>query len=148
MALIAGRARNQRVELHCHPPDRPLTIQADPDQIQQLLVNLVLNALDAMPRTGKIEIEWFEAVPDGIELHVSDTGPGISAELLPRLFEPFISSKETGLGLGLVVSRRIAEAHHGSLRGENRLSGGACFKLRLPAERRPALAIRPSSGWP
>ena len=64
---------------------------------------------------------------------MQDTGLGFSQQILPRLFEPFVSGKETGLGLGLVVSRRIAEEHDGSLSAYNRPEGGACFLLRLKA---------------
>src|SRR5262245_54549962 len=109
-----------------------------------------------MPRGGKLEVR-LEVVPTSeengqgrgeVELRVLDTGPGISADILPRLFEPFVSSKETGLGLGLVVSRRIAESHGGTLEAVNRLEGGACFTLRLPACGSPSVAPPESSARP
>ena len=131
-ALLEGRARQQGVTLHFAAPANPVVVRVDPEQIQQILVNLVLNALDAMPQGGRLQVELGASANGQVELRVSDTGPGISAQLMPRLFEPFVSSKETGLGLGLVVSQRIAEAHGGSLRAANRLEGGACFELRLP----------------
>lgn len=131
-ALLEGRAVHQRVALHVAPPDRPAVVEADPEQIQQVLVNLILNALDAMPEGGTLDVELGPSVDGYVGLCVRDTGPGIPLQLMPRLFEPFVSGKETGLGLGLVVSRRIAEAHGGSLRAANRLEGGACFELRLP----------------
>ena len=65
------------------------------------------------------------------EMRVRDTGPGIPSGLLPRLFDPFISTKETGIGLGLAVSQRIAERHGGTLSAHNEPNGGACFVLRL-----------------
>jgi len=107
--------------------------------MQQLLVNLALNALDAMPQGGRLDISLGTPVHGQIELWVHDTGPGIAPALLPRLFEPFVSSKATGLGLGLVVSRRIAESHGGNLWVTNPLHGGASFVLRLPVAMQPAV---------
>ena len=115
------------------PPPAPVTVTADAEQIQQLLVNLTLNALDVMPRGGTLHIDLRQAGPAQAELCVRDTGPGIAVKVLPTLFQPFVSTKETGLGLGLVTSRRIAESHGGTLAASNQPGGGACFTLRLPA---------------
>ncbi len=134
LALIAGRARKQHVEIEFKPPPTPVTVTADAEQLQQLLVNLTLNALDAMPRGGTLFIDLHELPSGEVELLVRDTGPGIAAKLLPTLFQPFASTKDTGLGLGLVTSRRIAETHGGSLQACNLPQGGACFALRLPRE--------------
>ena len=138
-ALVEGRARKQHVTLHCTPPTTPVIVEADTDQMQQLLVNLALNALDAMPQGGRLDIRLGAPVHGQVELWVCDTGPGIAPTLLPRLFEPFVSSKATGLGLGLVVSRRIAESHGGNLWVTNPLHGGASFVLRLPVAMQPAV---------
>jgi signal transduction histidine kinase len=133
--LLETRARRQGVTLHFAPPNKPFEVEADPEQIQQVLVNLMLNALDAMPGGGRLDVELSSAKDGHVVLRVQDTGPGISPEVMPRLFEPFVSTKETGLGLGLVVSRRIAEAHGGSLRAASRSKGGACLEVRLPITR-------------
>jgi signal transduction histidine kinase len=140
-ALLEGRARQQHVTLHCLQPAPPVIIEADADQLQQVLVNLLLNALDAMPGGGRVEIQLGAPVHGQVDLRVLDTGPGITPELLPRLFEPFVSSKETGLGLGLAVSRRIAESHGGNLWVTNPPHGGACFVLRLPVVAPNALVL-------
>jgi two-component system, NtrC family, sensor histidine kinase HydH len=132
LALVGGRARKQHVTVRFLPPGGPLLAEADAEQIQQLLVNLVLNALDVMPRGGTLEVELRRADLGRVEVRVGDTGPGIPADLAPRLFMPFVSSKVTGLGLGLVISRRIAESHGGTLTADNRPEGGAWFMLRLP----------------
>ncbi len=136
LALVGGRARKQHVELRFTPPSVLVPVDADAEQIQQVLVNLTLNALDVMPRGGLLEVEIAQAhTPDGrdwVEVRVMDSGPGIAQELDPRLFQPFVSTKETGLGLGLVISRRIAESHQGMLEAGNRPAGGAFFLLRLP----------------
>jgi signal transduction histidine kinase len=144
LALIGGRARKQHVEVKFTAPSGPVFLDADAEQLQQILVNLGLNALDMMPSGGTLEIT-LAIVRHFAEVRVLDSGPGISSEVLPRLFEPFISSKETGLGLGLVVSRRIAEAHGGSLWGVNPPGGGACFTLRLPLPVAAMSAVPPSA---
>lgn len=133
IALVGGRASKQRVALRIPRPEAPVMTEADGEQIRQLLVNLALNALDVMPRGGILEIALDPAEDGWIELRVLDTGPGINPKHLSRLYEPFFTSKETGLGLGLAVSLRIAGDHGGTLRATNRPEGGACFALRLPA---------------
>ena len=136
LALVGGRARKQHVEVRFAPRLAPVPVDADAEQIQQVLVNLTLNALDVMPRGGVLELDVGQThTPDGrtwLEVKVMDSGPGITDDMKPRLFQPFVSSKETGLGLGLVISRRIADSHGGALVGGNRPGGGAYFTLRLP----------------
>lgn len=136
-SLVAGRARKQQVELQFTPPETPPIVLGDEDQLQQLLLNLVLNALDAMPQGGRVTAE-IRLLDDTVELAVRDTGPGIAPHILPKVFETFVSSKETGVGLGLPVSRRIAEEHDGGLAAYNLPGGGACFVLKLPAHPQPA----------
>jgi two-component system sensor histidine kinase HydH len=132
LALMQGRASKQRVELNFQAPAAPVLVEVDAEQIGRVLINLGLNALDAMPRGGRLDVE-LEQEPDGtVELTVSDTGPGVDPGHLTRLFEPFFTSKEAGLGLGLPISQRIARDHGGSLRAVNRPEGGAAFILRLP----------------
>lgn len=132
-ALVTGRVRKQKVELHFEPPDPPIHLEADPDQLRQLLINLAMNALDAMPHGGHLTVSVTQVGTTRLDIKITDTGAGIPRDIMPRLFEPFASGKETGLGLGLVVSRRIAEAHEGVLHAENLPQGGACFTVRLPA---------------
>jgi two-component system sensor histidine kinase HydH len=129
--LVRGRAAKQHVELRLSCPPGPVRVEADGEQVRQVLVNLALNALDVMPAGGRLEVVVKPSAA-GVEVSVLDTGPGVAAAMMPRLFEPFVSTKETGLGLGLVISRRIAEEHGGRLRAVNRPEGGACFTLNLP----------------
>ncbi len=131
-SLVGGRAKKQGVSLRPIQPDVPLWLEADQDQLQQLLLNLILNSLDAMPQGGLVEVELRPPRDGFVELQVRDTGPGIPAHILPKVFETFVSSKETGIGLGVPVSKRIAEDHGGSLSAYNLPAGGACFVLRLP----------------
>ncbi|HMB03333.1 MAG TPA: ATP-binding protein [Isosphaeraceae bacterium] len=133
LALIRGRVEKQKVALRLVQPTTRIQVEGDGDQLQQLLLNLALNALDVMPRGGSLEVEIRPSHQGQVEIRISDTGPGIAPPLLPYVFEPFVSGKESGLGLGLAVSRRIAEDHGGSLEASNRPAGGACFVLRLPA---------------
>jgi signal transduction histidine kinase len=135
LALLSGRTRKQEVRVDYEPPVTQVKVEADGEQLRQLLINLAMNSLDVMPHGGILTIKVVSMQLDRpfVEVHVSDTGPGIPKELLPRLFQPFVSGKETGLGLGLVVSRRIAEEHGGYLWATNQLQGGACMILRLPA---------------
>lgn len=132
--LLRGRAEKQRVDLRLDLPAAGVTVPADREQLRQVLVNLALNALDAMPGGGTLTVAVRRAGPARVTVEVADTGPGISKAQMPRLFQPFASTKETGLGLGLVISQRIAEGHAGTLGAANRRGGGASFFLTLPAE--------------
>lgn len=131
IALVEGRARQQQVALVYDEPGDAMLVNSDVEQLQQLFLNLALNALDALPRGGRIEFACRRQ-GDAVEVTVSDNGPGIAAELLPRLFEPFVTTKDTGLGLGLGISRRIAREHGGELTATNSPAGGARFALTLP----------------
>lgn len=132
IALVQTRAREQNVTIECLVPTLPVEVHADADQLSSVLINLYFNALDAMPAGGRLTVELRSE--DGIELTITDTGPGIVPEIASRLFTPFVSSKATGTGLGLSVSRRVVQDHGGQLTGANRLDRpGARFTLRLPA---------------
>jgi len=117
-------------------------VRGDPVQLQQVLINLTLNALDAVSAsTVDREAAISTATSNGdVEVHVSDTGPGLSAAVQQRLFEPFFSTKPHGLGMGLTIVRSIVERHHGTLRAENRSVGGALFTVTLPAGQTSSIA--------
>jgi signal transduction histidine kinase len=132
LALVGGRSRKQKVEITFVQHEPAVEAEVDGDQVQQLLLNLVLNSLDAMPHGGTLEVEAGAPRDGHLEIAVRDTGPGIAQQILPKVFETFVSSKETGVGLGLPLSRRIAEEHGGSLTAYNLPLEGACFVLRLP----------------
>jgi two-component system, NtrC family, sensor histidine kinase HydH len=130
--LVGARARQQEVEVLTRCPPQPVVAEVDRGQLCTVLVNLFLNALDAMPHGGRLEAD-LEAAPAGqVCLRVSDIGPGISPKVMADLFTPFASSKPTGTGLGLSISRRIIEEHGGALSAANRAEGGACFAINLP----------------
>ncbi len=132
--LIEGRARQQGVVIAERLPHVPVMVNGDPEQLHQILVNLLLNGIEAMPSGGTLEIAIESDSPrDGVcRVCVSDRGTGIPQPVLDRIFEPFVTSKESGTGLGLAVSHRIAREHGGTLLATNRPDGGAMFTLELP----------------
>lgn len=105
-----------------------------PGQISQVLVNLLVNAAQAMSRGGDISIRLNQCSESHVELSICDEGDGIADELMPHLFEPFVTTKPPGkgTGLGLPICHDIMAGHGGELRAENRPGGGACFTLILP----------------
>jgi two-component system sensor histidine kinase HydH len=131
VALAQARARQQDVRLVVHSPSLPVAAEVDPGQLGTVLVNLLLNALDAMPEGGCLELR-LDSGPPGVSLAVSDTGPGFRPDALGQLFTPFFSTKATGTGLGLCISKRIVEGHGGRILVTNRPAGGACVTIRLP----------------
>ncbi len=116
-------------------PPGPVEAEIDENQIQQVLVNLLLNSLDALPQGGvvRLEVRPPPNEANAVVVQVQDDGPGLPAEVQKRLFEPFVSTKETGLGLGLSICRRLVEAHGGAIHGANAPEGGALFAFTLPA---------------
>lgn len=135
LALVQARAGQQKVEIAIYNPQEPVSALVDREQLRTVLVNLCLNALDAMPHGGRLEI-YLEQKEREISLAVADTGSGIAPEMMDRLFTPFASTKATGTGLGLSISRRIVEEHDGQLLASNRSTGGACFTIVLPVEQK------------
>ena len=119
--------------------DLPL-IEGDPVQIQQVLVNLVSNALDAMRQTPlgrrKVEISTAGNGDNEVRLSVRDHGTGIRTEVHERLFDRFFTTKEQGLGMGLAIVRSIVESHGGDIQAENVADGGACFYFTLPVKKK------------
>jgi len=127
---LAPQLAAQSIELEIDvPPEQ--TITADEDMLRRAVLNLTLNALDAMPDGGALVVT-SAACGDGIELEIGDSGPGLSDEVLRRAFEPFFTTKCGGTGLGLAIVYRIAEAHAGSVTAMNCPEGGAAFTLRIP----------------
>jgi signal transduction histidine kinase len=112
-------------------PGPAITLQADGDQLDQLLINLLRNGVDASLETkGGVRVGWSKA-PSSVEVWIEDEGPGLSNTA--NLFVPFFTTKPGGSGIGLVLCRQIAEAHGGSLVLENRKQGRGCVaRLRLP----------------
>jgi signal transduction histidine kinase len=126
----------QRVAVTVRVAEDAATVRADARLLRQALVNLFLNAYQAMPRTGRLEVRASRSTIDSrpfAEIVVHDSGPGIPPDVVDKIFKPFFTTKAMGTGLGLAVVRRIVE-HHGGTIELGRLSPGAEFKLRLPLE--------------
>ena len=128
---VAALETRMKVELE---PGPAMAIRADGDQLEQLLINLVRNAVDAateLKRTGRVKVGWAKSSSAGLEVWVQDDGPGLSDSA--NLFVPFFTTKPAGTGIGLALCRQIAEAHGGSLALENRKDGTGCIaRLKLP----------------
>ncbi|HEV3439107.1 MAG TPA: ATP-binding protein [Gemmata sp.] len=133
---LRPRAELQGVTIIIEQPTEPVIVGADPNQLRQVLLNLLFNAIDAQPRGGEVRVAAkIESENSGypqLLLTVTDNGSGLPPSVGERIFEPFVSTKESGLGLGLSICRRIAEAHGGTLTAANRPTGGAIFTLRFP----------------
>jgi two-component system sensor histidine kinase AtoS len=135
MEMISSRLFKQNVEaVYDIAPDlRP--IHADAQQLQQVLANLCLNALDAMPDGGKLTITARQDTDDQLAISVTDTGFGIDHDTRGKIFKPFFTAKKRkGLGLGLPISERIVKAHGGSIQVESEPGQGATFRIRLPVK--------------
>jgi two-component system, LuxR family, sensor kinase FixL len=134
-ALGLAGAREQNVQLRFNLDPEADLVLADRVQIQQVLVNLFRNALEAMAHTPRRELiaTNLKVADDMIEVEVSDTGSGFHDDVKPNLFQTFFTTKETGMGVGLSISRSIIEAHGGRMWAENNASGGATFRFTLPA---------------
>jgi signal transduction histidine kinase len=134
--LLETEATRRSVEVIADLGSTPLLVECDPDQLQQVFVNLEINALDAMGTQGgelHISSAWDQA-PEKICLRFTDTGPGVPEQLRERIFDPFFTTKDPGkgTGIGLAVSQSIVVDHHGELTLEP-TSHGACFAVVLPA---------------
>ncbi len=132
LGLVGAADRNVKVTIRLEP-ELPMLL-FDRIQIQQVMVNLMRNAVEAMEEMDRREITIATALsaPDVVEVAVADTGPGVDAKMMPRLFEPFATTKSNGLGMGLSICRSIVEAHGGRLWAAPNPGGGAQFRFRLP----------------
>ena len=137
LQLVENRLYKQKVAVvKAFEADLP-QIYADPQQLEQVLINLYLNAIDAMPDGGTLtvetKVEWVDRSPSGIVLRLADTGFGIDENNLAKIFQPFFSAKKRrGLGLGLPICARIVKNHGGRIDVESRPGQGTTFKLYLP----------------
>jgi two-component system C4-dicarboxylate transport sensor histidine kinase DctB len=137
-ALLEQRLRDEQIVFTQDVPADDVEVWADANRLEQVLVNLVVNALDSMKAVSMRHLEIVvRECDDRVSIAVRDTGPGIAPELLPRLFEPFVTTKEpgAGLGLGLAISSGIVGDFGGTLAAANRMEGGAEFTVELALAR-------------
>jgi two-component system sensor kinase FixL len=133
LALVGSRERGVR-SVFDFAPGAGL-VMADGVQIQQVLINLMRNAMEAMrdSETRLLTVRTAPADKDQVSVEVSDTGPGISEEIAPRLFRPFVTTKAGGMGIGLSISKRIVESHGGMIEVRKNAQGGTTFRFTVPA---------------
>lgn len=124
LALLRGEIERGGIRVSMNVRHRTPPILGDPAQLTQLLLNILINALQAVDHGGQITIRLSHLADRGrVLLEIADTGPGVPPEWLPKIFEPFVTTKAEGSGLGLAICREIAEAHHSIVRAENNASG-------------------------
>lgn len=141
LELLAPRIRQSNVEVTESYNPTELQLKADPDQLKQVIMNLVLNAIDSMNQGGQIMIT-AQTVNSGkqkdskiwLDISIRDTGQGIPPDILETLFDPFVKGTDQGIGLGLSISQRIVELHHGWIEARNNSDKGATFTIHIPLE--------------
>jgi two-component system, sporulation sensor kinase E len=132
-ALVATHLRHAGIAFKFDPDPALPTVNGVSDQLRQVIINLFMNAVDAMPGGGRLAVATSRRPEEReILISVADTGKGIDPDIQPHLFETFISGKENGTGLGLAISQEIVLKHKGRIRAENQPDGGAVFRVWLP----------------
>src|SRR5262249_5245985 len=140
--ILRPEASKRGVALVAHEAKSPLPVRADPIHLQQVILNLAVNGMDAMqdcaPGGGKMSIQTALADKSAIEVRVADSGMGIPTDKLNAIFDAFYTTKRDGTGLGLSIARAIVETHGGKIWAENRSGGGAVFCFTMPLSRKLA----------
>jgi signal transduction histidine kinase len=132
LAVLTGSdAKSSKVQMTVVAPPNLPPVRVDRNYFKQLLLNLILNGIQAMPDGGILTLE-AKAARGNLTLSVADTGVGISREALPRIFEPYFTTKANGSGLGLAIARRIVEAHGGRITAESEVGRGSRFQVSIP----------------
>jgi signal transduction histidine kinase len=136
VALLGPQCRHAHIELRWQPPTGPaagLTVRGDPAQLGHLFLNVMTNAIEAAGPGGWVEVGLYRSEAGRAVVEVRDSGPGPSAEVADRLFEPFVTAKAEGVGLGLAVARQVVESHGGRI-SWGRDADLTCFTIELPTE--------------
>ena len=133
--FLAAQAAARDVKLNSRPAQAPLRVSGDRIQLQQVILNLVVNGMDAMigAANGRREVTSSTSVDQAsATISIADSGPGVPSDKLKAVFEPFFTTKDDGMGMGLSIARTIVEAHGGRIWAENHTAGGAVFHVSLP----------------
>jgi signal transduction histidine kinase len=137
LRLVQEDAVSRRIKITTELSPQLPAVHGNRVQLQQVVLNFITNAMDAMAKQPakrrRLTVGTSLTTDGGVEVSVSDLGPGIEPRNLARLFQPFFTTKKSGLGIGLSVAERIVKAHSGRIWAENRPNGGAIFHLALPA---------------
>jgi two-component system sensor histidine kinase HydH len=135
LKMIERQASAKEIQILSHLPSEIKEIDLDPDGINQVLLNLYLNAIEAMEQGGTLSVSLSrEESSPWVKIIVSDTGTGISKEDLEHIFDPYFTTKQTGTGLGLAIVHKIIEAHRGEVKAESELGRGTTVSLLLPVK--------------
>ncbi len=145
LTLIRHRAELQSIRIETKVEEGLPQLLCDPDQIRQVILALLVNAVEAMPSGGQLEIAAQKDSAGGVQLRVKDSGEGISPDVLPQIFEPFFTTKQDrlGTGLGLAIAHSALEQHGGSITVETGPGEGTMFVVTLPLEGPPAAESAP-----
>jgi two-component system sensor histidine kinase HydH len=130
--LIHQDANNHGINIQTNIQDNLCQVSVDPDRLAQGLLNLYLNAIQAMPQGGTLNVQCRAEKDNHMRITVSDTGHGIAPEHIDKIFDPYFTTKSKGAGLGLAIVQKIVQAHHAHLSVESRQTKGTTFTLRLP----------------
>jgi signal transduction histidine kinase len=133
LALVHKRLQHSHIHVHTELDPGLAPVYAVPDHIKQVMLNLVLNALEAMPHGGDLTIKTSQPSAGWVDLTVRDTGPGIESDDMAHLFEPFYTTKPRGTGLGLSISYDLVARHGGQILVDSIPGKGTAFTVHLPA---------------
>jgi signal transduction histidine kinase len=132
VTLVSNDAKVRHIKLILQPSAVPVIITADGEKLRQAFLNIIINALQATPPGGSVIISTTVFLTALCEIRFRDSGPGIDAKMLERIYEPFFTTKPDGTGLGLAITRKIIESHSGTMSVESEAGRGTTVTVRLP----------------
>ena len=133
--LVEKEAAAKNIEIKSDLSQQPLSARIDSDRFSQCLLNLYLNSMQAMEKDGQLIIKASRTHDNLVEIEIRDTGQGIQAENLDKIFDPYFTTKPKGTGLGLAIVHKIVEAHNGNIRVRSVPGQGTAFTISMPAEK-------------